>query len=81
MISELFPKIRFAPSDEVLKIEKLSTPKHTVIEASLSVRAGEIVGLAGLVGSGKSEVMRAAFGVGGISAGRVLLKGRDVTGA
>jgi ribose transport system ATP-binding protein len=81
VISELFPNIRFAPGEEVLKIETLSTPKRTVIEASLSVRAGEIVGLAGLVGSGKSEVMRAAFGIGEISAGRVFLKGKDVTGA
>jgi ribose transport system ATP-binding protein len=81
VISELFPKIRFAPGDEVLRIDRLSTPKRTVVDVSLSARAGEIVGLAGLVGSGKSEVMRAAFGVDPILTGRVSLKGKDVTGA
>lgn len=81
VIVELFPKVRFAPGDERLRIDRLTTGKHTVIDASLSVRAGEIVGLAGLVGSGKSEVMRAAFGLDAVIAGRVYLKGEDVTGA
>src|SRR5690606_14311289 len=47
---------------------------------SLSVRAGEIVGLAGLVGSGKSEVARACFGLEPVADGRVRLKGEEVTG-
>ena len=81
VISELFPKVRFAPGEERLRIEGLTTGKRTVVDASLSVRAGEIVGLAGLVGSGKSEVMRAAFGLHPIASGRVRLKGEDVTGA
>ncbi|MEO8668628.1 MAG: sugar ABC transporter ATP-binding protein, partial [Bauldia sp.] len=81
VISELFPKVKFAPGDEALRIEHLSTPTATVVDASLTVRSGEIVGLAGLVGSGKSEVMRAAFGVTPIASGKVHLKGRDVTGA
>lgn len=80
VISELFPTIRQSEGAEVLRIENLSTPKRTVVEASLTVRAGEVVGLAGLVGSGKSEVMRAAFGAERVAAGRVLLKGEDVTG-
>jgi ribose transport system ATP-binding protein len=80
VISELFPSIRQSAGDEVLKIENLSTPNGAVLGASLTVRRGEVVGLAGLVGSGKSEVMRAAFGAEPISAGRVLLKGEDVTG-
>jgi ribose transport system ATP-binding protein len=81
VISELFPTIKFNPGDEKLKIDHLSTPNRTVVDASITVRAGEIVGLAGLVGSGKSEIMRAAFGVDPVSAGRVELKGEDVTGA
>ncbi|HET7717460.1 MAG TPA: sugar ABC transporter ATP-binding protein [Bauldia sp.] len=81
VISELFPRIRFAPGEERLRIEHLTTPKRTVNDVSLSVAAGEIVGLAGLVGSGKSETMRAAFGIEAIDAGRVFLKGEDVSGA
>jgi len=78
VISDLFPKMRFAPREEVLRIEELSTRKGNVRNASLAVRAGEIVGLAGLVGSGKSEVMRAVFGVEAIAGGRVSLQGKDV---
>ena len=48
---------------------------------SLSVRAGEVVGLAGLVGCGKSEVGRACFGLERILSGRITFDGRDVTGA
>ncbi len=80
VISELFPAIRFDPGEEKLRIDRLTTPKRTVVDASVTVRAGEIVGLAGLVGSGKSEIMRATFGIDPIASGRVALKGEDVTG-
>ena len=81
VISDLFPTMQFAPGKEALRIEGLSTRTRTVVEASLVFHGGEVVGLAGLVGSGKSEVMRAAFGVDAIAGGRVLLDGNDVTGS
>jgi len=81
VISELFPKIRFSPGEERLRVERLTTSDRSVSDVSLSVASGEIIGLAGLVGSGKSEVMRAAFGVDPVASGRVILKGEDVTGA
>ncbi|MCT8971324.1 sugar ABC transporter ATP-binding protein [Microbaculum marinisediminis] len=80
VISELFPSIRFEPGEERLRIDRLTTPKKTVVDASLTVRSGEIVGLAGLVGSGKSEIMRAAFGVDPVATGKVTLKGEDISG-
>src|SRR5688572_21232872 len=80
VFGQIFPTIRSAPGEEVLRIENLSTASGSVRDASLSVRRGEIVGLAGLVGSGKSEAMRAAFGVARAAYGRVWLKGSDVTG-
>ena len=51
----------------------------TVREASLGVRAGEIVGIAGLVGCGKSELAQACFGLRRIAAGRILLDGRPAS--
>ncbi len=48
----------------------------TVTEASLSVRAGEIVGIAGLVGCGKSELAQACFGLQRLAAGGITLNGR-----
>ncbi len=47
-------------------------------DVSLTIRAGEIVGLAGLVGSGRTEVARALFGADGLDAGEILLGGTQV---
>ncbi|GAA3004298.1 sugar ABC transporter ATP-binding protein [Streptosporangium longisporum] len=61
---------------EVLRVENLSVPGR-VEDVSFSVRAGEIVGLAGLVGSGRSEIIEAVYGARKFS-GRVTLEGRPV---
>jgi len=80
-VGAIFPDRITAPAGEtVLQIDKLTTRDGTVREASLEVRAGEIVGLAGLVGAGKSEVLQAAFGGKAIAGGRVGYLGRDITG-
>ncbi|MCB1499520.1 MAG: sugar ABC transporter ATP-binding protein [Bauldia sp.] len=80
VISEIFPTIRTERGPEVLRIEGLTTARGSPVEASIKVHAGEVVGLAGLIGSGKSEIMRAAFGLETVTAGRITLKGEDVTG-
>ena len=80
-VGEIFPARAARPAgDVVLTIEDLTTRDGTVADVSLQVRAGEIVGLAGLVGSGKSELLQAAFGATAIAAGRVRYLGRDSTG-
>jgi ribose transport system ATP-binding protein len=81
VIEQIFPQIPFNPGRTVLEVEQLSTADRTIRDVSLSVRTGEIVGLAGLVGSGKSEVARACFGLVPLAAGRVTFDGADVTGA
>ncbi|MFD1380394.1 ATP-binding cassette domain-containing protein [Fodinicurvata halophila] len=78
-IDEIYPRIEARPGDALLEVEGLKTAG--VAEASLSVRPGEILGVAGLVGSGKSRCFRALFGLQPLQGGRVRLKGRDVTGA
>ena len=80
-VGEIFPeRVAQSVGDTVLRIEELTTRDGTVNGASLEVRAGEIVGLAGLVGSGKSEVLQAAFGSRPIAAGCVHYLGRETTG-
>ena len=81
VIEQIFPQIAFNPGRTVLEVTQLSTADRAVRDVSFSVRAGEIVGLAGLVGSGKSEVARACFGLVPLRAGRVTFDGADVTGA
>ncbi|MFI5019188.1 MAG: sugar ABC transporter ATP-binding protein, partial [Dongiales bacterium] len=80
VIAQIFPEIRSNPGEMLLDVQDISTANGTVSQVSLQVRAGEVVGLAGLVGSGKSEVARACFGVEKLSAGKVAFRGEDVTG-
>jgi ribose transport system ATP-binding protein len=66
-----------ADAPEVLRIEHLSRPGE-VHDVSFSVHAGEIVGLAGLVGSGRSEILETIYGARKPSRGRVLVDGRPL---
>lgn len=79
-IGQVYPQIAFSPQEVVLEISALSTASG-VRNASLYVRAGEVVGIAGLVGSGKSELMRAAFGLERVIDGSVRLLGQAATHA
>lgn len=65
------------PKDEVLRVENLMIQggKHSV---SFSVRAGEILGISGLVGSGRTETVRAIFGADKIASGQLYLHGRPI---
>lgn len=73
---------RPAPADleshtTVLRVDGLTLP-GAVTDVSFGVRAGEIVGLAGLVGAGRSEILEAVYGARRPSAGRVVVDGRDL---
>ena len=68
---------RGEPGAEVLRVDRL-TREGVFTDVSLRVRAGEIVVLAGLVGSGRSEVARAIFGIDRYDAGVVSLAGRPL---
>ena len=63
-----------APGEVVLEAEDLTAPR--VAGASVMVRRGEIVCLAGLIGSGRSELCEAVFGARPVTAGRMRVKGR-----
>jgi ribose transport system ATP-binding protein len=79
-IDEIYPPIaRNENGAVVLSIRGLRA--WGVDGVDIDVRAGEVLGVAGLVGSGKSRTLRAAIGLLPILAGSVTLKDRDVTGA
>jgi ABC-type sugar transport system ATPase subunit len=70
------PRRAAVDADVVLEVEHLVAPP--VQDASLTVRAGEIVCLAGLVGAGRTELCEAIFGARAILSGRVEIGGRDL---
>ena len=76
-IDNLFPKLPAAIGQPVLEARRLNGPP-LFHEVSMEVRAGEIVGLAGLVGSGRSELAQAIFGIQPAQSGELLLDGRAV---
>lgn len=75
-IDALFPKKDVALGDVILEARNLDRRPLTK-NVSFSIRAGEIVGLAGLVGSGRSELAQAIFGVSLADSGEVFIEGEQ----
>ena len=73
----LFPKVETPIGDVLLEVDGLARAGE-FRDVSFSVRAGEIVGLAGLVGAGRTEVARVLFGIDARDAGEVRLAGKPV---
>ena len=76
-VTSMYHRDSIPPGEELLRVEDVSVGK-VLHDISFSVRAGEIVGLAGLVGAGRTELCRAIFGVDHVSSGRVLVRGQAV---
>lgn len=77
-IENLFPKKDSQIKEVVLEVKNLVHGSNTR-DVSFKVRAGEIVGLAGLVGSGRSETAQVIFGVTPPESGEILVDGKAVT--
>jgi ABC-type sugar transport system ATPase subunit len=67
---------RTIPEDEVLRVEGLTIP-GVLEDVSFALRRGEVLGLAGLVGSGRTELMRALAGADGNAQGRLFVRGQE----
>ncbi len=77
-LSAVFPKSFVEPGELILEVEELGCRRAGVHDVELSVRAGEILGLAGLVGAGRTELARVLFGLTPADSGRIRLRGRPV---
>ncbi len=77
-LAERAPKKPVPPGAEILRVEGL-TRRGVFEDVSFTARAGEVVGLAGLVGAGRTEVVRAIFGADPIDAGIIHIDGQPVS--
>jgi rhamnose transport system ATP-binding protein len=78
-LSAVFPKLAVPWGDVVLEVRGLGCRSSEVHGVSLDVHAGEILGLAGLVGAGRTELSRVLFGLTPATEGEVRLRGQSVT--
>ena len=76
-LTEEFPKLSLPRGAERLRVEGL-TREGLFHDVGVSLHAGEIVGLTGLVGSRRTEVVRAIFGADRLTSGRVFVDGKEV---
>lgn len=76
-LSTMFPPRTVEIGEEILRVEELEGEVFRRI--SFSVRRGEVLGISGLVGSGRSEIVRAIFGADRKKSGKVYLNGKEVT--
>ena len=77
-ITAVFPKQQVPLGDVVLQLRRVGCRASDVRDVSFSVRAGEILGLAGLVGAGRTELARVLFGLTPADAGEIILRNRRV---
>ena len=77
-ISTIFPPAESEPGVTVLSVRGLGCRESGVHDVSLEVRAGEVLGLAGLVGAGRTELARVLFGITPADSGSMLLHGKPL---
>ena len=80
-ISQFYSRKQTNVGDVALEVRDLVVPDHPRHKLSFQVRAGEIVGVAGLVGAGRTEMLGCLFGANPALAGEVLIAGKNVTPA
>ena len=76
-VTAIYTRNGLPPGEELLRVEHL-TREPVLKDISFSLRAGEIVGMAGLIGAGRTELCRALFGVDAIDSGTVHIRGNTV---
>jgi ribose transport system ATP-binding protein len=69
-VADLYPRTHHAPGEPVLELSHLAGVKRPR-DASLQLRRGEVFGIAGLVGAGRTELLRAVFGLDAVRSGEV----------
>ncbi|QDH20259.1 sugar ABC transporter ATP-binding protein [Saccharibacillus brassicae] len=76
-LTERYPKRNPKPGDVILEV-KNATRRGLFENISFNVRAGEVVGFSGLMGAGRTEIMRAIFGLDKLDSGQIILRGKKI---
>ena len=77
-IGERFPQRDVTLGEEVIRVENLSHPRYFK-DVNFSVRAGEVLGVSGLMGAGRTEIMHAIFGNMEGATGKIFIDGKEVS--
>ena len=77
-LTQRYPKRKGKKSGELLRIEDLSSTYNKLREVSFSLGRGEILGVSGLDGAGRSELLENIFGLSSRKSGRIYLNGREI---
>lgn len=78
-VSSIFPPAEGEPGEIVVSLRNLGCTGSGVKNVTLDVRAGEVVGLAGLIGAGRTELARILFGLTPADSGEIILNGQSIT--
>ena len=74
-IGEIYPRVPREIGDPILQVSALKGDQQFPVRVDLTLRRGEILGIAGLVGSGRTELLRAIYGLDKVRSGEVVVKG------
>ena len=78
-MERMFPAVPSPSNETAMEVRGLSSAQETFADVNFEVRKGEIFGIAGLVGAGRTDLVRAIAGADPISSGKVFLDGEDIT--
>ncbi len=74
-IDRIFPQMQAPSATEVIRVEALTSAAGAFRDVSFAVQAGEVFGIAGIVGAGRTELVRAIAGADPVASGRIVLDG------
>lgn len=77
-IVEMYPKVKVEPGKEVLRVEHLNR-KGVLKDISFTLSKGEVLGIGGLMGAGRTELARAIFGADSIDSGKLYIEGKEIS--
>ncbi len=77
-VSQFFPHTSHEPGEVVLEVKDLRTPAHPMHQINFALKRNEIVGISGLVGAGRTELMQVLFGIDAPRGGSIFVEGQEI---